>query len=68
MRRDLLLQSIRLHQDRVLLVTNVDHGLASLTRQSCSLDPAGLPPEAGGQAPPSEACWWPTDQTMPTLK
>ncbi|KAI4547587.1 hypothetical protein MG293_004142 [Ovis ammon polii] len=46
---DLLLQSIRLHQDRVLLVNNAYHGLASLAKVSeLAALQVVLPRETGG--------------------
>lgn len=62
---DLLLQSVRLYQDRVLLVNNAYRGLASLAKVSGEPGPNGaatLRQGGVGGGLPSEACWWPTDQ------
>ena len=62
---DLLLQSVRLYQDRVLLVNNAYRGLASLAKRAAPPGPPGAatPRPAGARGGlPSEACWWPTDQ------
>ena len=65
---DLLLQSIRLHQDRVLLVNNAYRGLASLAKVSGEPRPsraAALRREAGLPVKPAGG---PQTKTMHTLK